>query len=87
MEYFWCLRWFSQEGISEPTATFIKEDLVRLDGVPVRMRIPGLPELENGDRIQLQIIRIDELMQELECRFVSVISRKTPPAEPADQPA
>lgn len=79
MEHFWCLRWFSQQGISEPTASYIKEDLVRIDGVPMRQRIPGLPELATGDRIKLQIIRIDELMQEIEFRFIEVIERKQQP--------
>lgn len=84
MEHFWCLRWFSQQGINEPTASYIKEDLVRIDGVPLRTRIPGLPELAQGDRIQLQIIRIDELMQEIEFRFVSVIERRQPLATTAE---
>ena len=88
MEHFWCLRWFSQEGISEPTASYIKEDLVRIDGVPMRQRIPGLPELAAGDRIKLQIIRIDELMQEIEFRFIEVVERKQQPAAAAtEQPA
>lgn len=85
MEHFWCLRWFSQEGISEPTASYIKEDLVRVDGVPMRLRIGGLPELSNGDRIQLQIVRIDELMQEIECRYVAVLERKTLPQDEAEE--
>ncbi|HJV07771.1 MAG TPA: ribonuclease catalytic domain-containing protein [Chromobacteriaceae bacterium] len=73
MEYFWCLRWFSQEGIHDPTATYIKDDLVRIDGVPMRVRIPGLPVLNPGDRIHLTILRIDELMQEIEFRFAGVV--------------
>jgi exoribonuclease-2 len=73
MEYFWCLRWFSQEGISEINASVIKEDLVRLDGVPMRTRIGGLPELGNGARIRLAIVRIDELMQEIEFRYVGAL--------------
>ncbi len=85
MEHFWCLRWFSQEGISEPTASYIKEDLVRVDGVPMRLRIGGLPELSNGDRIQLQIVRIDELMQEIECRYLAVLERKTLPQDEAEE--
>ena len=81
MEHFWCLRWFGQEGISEPTATIIKEDLVRVDGVPMRLRIPAMPELQGGDRVKLQIIRIDELTQEIECRFAEVVSQKPRPGE------
>lgn len=73
LEHFWCLRWFTQEGVSNITATFIKEDLVRIDGLPMRVRIPGLPELARGDRIQLGVIRIDELMAEIEFRFTGVV--------------
>uniref|UniRef100_A0A8W7PMY6 RNB domain-containing protein n=1 Tax=Anopheles coluzzii TaxID=1518534 RepID=A0A8W7PMY6_ANOCL len=73
LEHFWCLRWFTQEGVSNITATFIKEDLVRIDGLPMRVRIPGLPELARGDRIQLSVIRIDELMAEIEFRFTGVV--------------
>uniref|UniRef100_UPI0013B398D9 hypothetical protein n=1 Tax=Chromobacterium haemolyticum TaxID=394935 RepID=UPI0013B398D9 len=43
---------------------------VRIDGL---LRIPGLPELARGDRIQLAVIRIDELMQEIELRCVGVL--------------
>nr|WP_230369743.1 hypothetical protein [Paludibacterium denitrificans] len=35
----------------------------------MRVRIPGLPVLNPGDRIHLTILRIDELMQEIEFRF------------------
>ncbi|MXR36413.1 ribonuclease catalytic domain-containing protein [Craterilacuibacter sinensis] len=73
MEHYWCLRWFGQEGVSEITATHIKEDLVRIDGLPMRTRIPGLPELNRGDQIRLQVIRIDELLLEIEFRFVGKV--------------
>jgi exoribonuclease-2 len=73
MEYFWCLRWFTQEGVSEPTATYIKEDLVRIDGLPMRLRLPGLPELAAGDKIRLAVVRIDELAQEIELRFLAKV--------------
>ena len=78
MEHFWCLRWFTQEGVTEPTATFIKEDLVRIDGLPLRLRVGGLPELTAGERIRLQVVRIDELMQEIELRYLGRL--EAPPA-------
>ncbi|TDR76514.1 ribonuclease catalytic domain-containing protein [Paludibacterium purpuratum] len=73
MEYFWCLRWFNQEGIADVTATYIKEDLVRVDGVPMRLRVGGLPEMPTGTHIRLAIARIDELMQEIECRYLGQV--------------
>jgi exoribonuclease-2 len=80
MEHFWCLRWFNQEGISELTATYLKEDLVRVDGVPMRLRVGGLPELPAGARIRLAIARIDELMQEIECRYLGRVEDDAAPA-------
>lgn len=76
MEHFWCLRWFTQEGVSEPTATYIKDDLVRLDGLPMRLRLPGLPELAGGDKIRLGVVRIDELTQEIELRFLAKVGHE-----------
>jgi exoribonuclease-2 len=76
MEHFWCLRWFTQEGVTEPTATYIKDDLVRIDGLPMRMRLPGLPVLASGDKIRLGVVRIDELMQEIELRFLAKVGHE-----------
>ena len=73
MEHFWCLRWFNQEGIRELTAGYIKEDLVRVEGVPLRLRVGGLPEMPQGTRVRLEITRIDELMQEIECRYLGQV--------------
>ncbi|EEG07807.1 ribonuclease catalytic domain-containing protein [Pseudogulbenkiania ferrooxidans] len=81
MEHFWCLRWFSQEGVTEPTATLIKEDLVRIDGLPLRLRVPGLPELASGDKVRLAVIRIDELTQEIELRYAGKVGHEDVPVE------
>lgn len=81
MERFWCLRWFSQEGVSEPTATLIKEDLVRIDGLPLRLHVPGLPELAAGDKLRLQIARIDELMGEVELRYLGKLGHEDAAAD------
>lgn len=83
MEHFWCLRWFGQEDIHEVNATLIKEDLVRIDGVPMRQRIAGLPELVSGTRIRLGIARIDELMQEIEWRYLGQLETATPDSDTA----
>jgi exoribonuclease-2 len=83
MEYFWCLRWFGQEEIHEANASLIKEDLVRIDGVPMRVRVAGLPELTSATRIRLAIVRIDELMQEIEFRYLGLLDSPAPDAEPS----
>ncbi|KZE30499.1 ribonuclease catalytic domain-containing protein [Crenobacter luteus] len=89
MEHFWCLRWFSQEGVTEPTATYIKEDLVRIDGLPLRLRLPGLPEqLVAGDKIRLAVVRIDELAGEIELRFLGKVGHDdVVPVDEVDDPS
>lgn len=71
MERYWCLRWLQQEGISEITATVLKENLVRFNGMPLVSRIGGLPELARGTPVTLQVIGVDFLDLGLECRLLS----------------
>ncbi|WP_269531570.1 ribonuclease catalytic domain-containing protein [Chitinimonas sp. BJYL2] len=70
MERYWCLRWLEQEGVREIGATVIKENLVRFEGLPLIMRIAGLPELARGTPVKLQTIRTDYLDLDLECRLL-----------------
>lgn len=78
MEYFWCLRWFKQEQIEEITGSYIKDDLLRLNGLPMRARVAGLPPLNRGDTVRLAIVRIEELTQSIEMRFLGVEGHQEP---------
>ncbi|MEQ1667162.1 MAG: ribonuclease catalytic domain-containing protein [Sulfuriferula sp.] len=69
MERYWCLRWLQQEGISEINGSVIKENLVRLDGLPFVTRVPSLPELAAATRVSLSIDGVDLLEVELMCHF------------------
>jgi exoribonuclease II len=81
MERYWCLRWFQQQNITECEATVLKEDLVRLSNAPMIVRLAGLPSLDRGQRITLQIMDIDELALEMDCRFVASIEENQPPED------
>jgi exoribonuclease-2 len=72
MERYWCLRWLRQQGLETVPATVLREDLVRLECAPLITRVAGLPELERGQRVQLDILGTDELALELMCRLRSV---------------
>lgn len=69
MERYWCLRWLQQQDIRVITATVLRDDLVRLDGAPLVTRVPGLPALERGHQVTIEILGYDELALELECRL------------------
>ena len=69
MERYWCLRWFTQENITDINAAVIKENLVRLDGLPFVTRVPSLPELPPGSRVNLAVDGVDLFDVELLCTF------------------
>lgn len=70
MERYWCMRWLKQQGISRTTAHVLREDLVRLANAPLVTRVGGLPEPERGAAVQIDIMNMDELALELDCRYL-----------------
>ncbi|MGE5471666.1 MAG: ribonuclease catalytic domain-containing protein [Bacteroidota bacterium] len=75
MERYWCLRWLQQQGLSEIDATVRREQSVRLDHLPLLLRVPSLPgELAPGTRVRLSIESIDLLAPELTCRFLKLLA-------------
>ncbi|MDD2883734.1 MAG: RNB domain-containing ribonuclease [Dechloromonas sp.] len=70
MERYWCLRWLQQHGLTTIDATIRREQQVKLDHLPLLLRVPSLPaELVQGQRVRLQIEQIDLLAPEVVCRF------------------
>lgn len=69
MERYWCLRWLQQQNIRSVQAAVLRDELVRLTTAPFVTRVAGLPELERGQIITLDILAFDELGLELNCRL------------------
>lgn len=79
MERYWCLRWLQQHAVSEIDATVRREQLVKLDHLPLLLRVPSLPgDLLPGQRVHLAIDSIDLLAPELTCRFVRLLGETSP---------
>ena len=74
MEKYWALRYFQQEGISEISGTVIRENLVRLDGVPLVIKAIAVPDCAPGTRVKLALRDMDLLTLELGCPFLSLAS-------------
>jgi exoribonuclease-2 len=72
MERYWCIRYLEQENMREFTAQLIKENLVRVDGMPLVLRIGGLPELPAGMTVSLQLIKVDYLELAVEARIATI---------------
>ncbi len=74
MERYWCLRWLQQHGVSEIDATVRREQLVKLDHLPLMLRVTSLPtDLQPGQRVHLAIEACDLLAPEVSCRFISLL--------------
>ncbi len=69
MERYWTLRYLVQEGIGETTACVVKENIVRLDGLPLTTRVPSLPELPAGTAVAVEVSQIDLLELAFDCQF------------------
>ncbi|MPN48777.1 hypothetical protein SDC9_196389 [bioreactor metagenome] len=73
MERYWCLRWLQQEGVQTIEATLRRENLVKLDHLPLLQRVPSVPELAPGQRVRLSVETIDLLTLELGCRYLETL--------------
>jgi exoribonuclease-2 len=80
MERYWCLRWLRQEQQLSPAARVLRESLVRLEHLPLVLRVPSLPALERGTRVRLAIEDFDLLEPECRARFQELL-----PLEPSDE--
>jgi exoribonuclease-2 len=73
MERYWCLRWLIQEKVAEMEAVVIRENLIRMEGLPLVTRVTGAPTLNPGDRLRVAVGEIDLLNVECVCRFVALL--------------
>jgi exoribonuclease-2 len=69
LERYWCLRWLIQEGVEVVEAEVIREDLLRFSRLPLVTRVPSVPALAPGSRVELAISGIDLLENTLHCEF------------------
>ena len=60
LERYWCLKYILQEGLSETGATVIRDDLVRIDGMPLVVRVLGLPAgTSSNERVRVVFGEVD----------------------------
>ena len=69
MERYWCLRWLIQEGVVLTGADVLREELVRIDRIPLVVRVPSMPPSAPGSRVELAVSDIDLLELTLRCEF------------------
>ena len=73
MEDYWCLRWLQQEAVSATDAVVLRENLVRLEGLPLAARVGTLPELAPGTRVRLAVKSVELLERSVALEYVETL--------------
>ena len=87
MERYWCLRWLRQEAVSDITAHVLREELVRLDPVPLVLKVHSLPVSDRGARVRLAIDAVDLVTAEARARFLELLPPDGPDGPLGDEGA
>jgi exoribonuclease-2 len=70
LERYWTLRYLQQEGIESADAAVIRDELVRIDGLPLVCRTVGLPPgTSPGERVRVTFGEIDFWDASVLCRY------------------
>jgi exoribonuclease-2 len=74
LERYWSLRWLLQEKAATVTGVVLRENLVRLDQLPVTQRVPSLTAaLPPGARVELAVGAVDLLDLGVHLEFRAVL--------------
>lgn len=70
MERYWCLRWLLQEKIRTIGALVIKENFVKLDHLPLVIKVPSLPAVLPETHVQVEILLVDLFDLSVNAKFI-----------------
>lgn len=84
MERYWTLQYLRQEGITEVTATLIKDNLVRADTLPLVLPVLGAEGLPRGAHVRVRLGEIDDITLDI---HGAVIERLDLPVDNAEDTA
>ncbi len=73
MERYWCLRYLEQNNIKRTTATVLRDDLVRLDNMPLVIAVPELVDAQRDDRVEIDILSVDLYNLKVESRLIQLL--------------
>jgi len=87
MERFWTLKHLQQVGITELTATLIKDELVRADTLPLVLPVLGAAGLPRGAQVRVRLGAIDEIALEVSGTVIERLDSADAPAVDAPDAA
>lgn len=78
LERYWTLRYVAQEGITEITATLIKDGLVRADSLPLVLPVMGANALERGTAVRVKLGQADFMTLDISGTVVERLDSAAP---------
>jgi exoribonuclease-2 len=69
LERYWVLKYLLQEGIEAADAVVLRDELVRIDALPLVCRTVGLPAATPGERVRVNFGDIDLWEVNVLCRY------------------
>jgi exoribonuclease-2 len=85
METYWSLRWLLQEDVKTLEAVVLRENLVRVEGLPLVTRVSAAPTLEPGVLVRLEVTGVDLIERALACAYRQTLGTVQKPTEEAGQ--
>ncbi|MDD3352134.1 RNB domain-containing ribonuclease [Zoogloea sp.] len=74
MERYWCLRWLRQAGHPAMNARILRESLVRLEDIPLVLKVPSVPALPPGTRVRLNIDSTELIDIEVRATYLETLA-------------
>ncbi|MBL0422881.1 RNB domain-containing ribonuclease [Ramlibacter sp. AW1] len=87
MERFWTLKYLKQQGLTELTASVIKEGLVRADELPLVLPVMGASDLPRGSRVRVKLGDIDEIALDVHGTVTERLQAEAAPVSAPDDSA
>jgi exoribonuclease-2 len=78
MERYWCVRWLRQQSNPEVEARVLRDNVVKLENIPLVIKVPSLPLQMPGARIRLTIESTDLVDMDVTARYVTTLSEPDP---------
>ena len=84
METYWSLRWLLQEQVRTLDALVLRDNLLRVEGLPLVTRVSSLPALDPGTRVRLEVTGVDLIERNLVLTYRETLEAATPVPDVTD---
>jgi exoribonuclease-2 len=72
MERYWCLRWVQQKGKKRFDGVVVNDELVRLEEIPLFVRLVGVTSPGRGVQVEVELDEVDELSLTVSCKLLGL---------------